>query len=314
MDATTKATVAHTLELCDINKAYGDQPVIRSLNLTVRAGESLAVIGHNGAGKTTLMKLILGLTQPSSGSIRLWNTVLTKRRTAAQYEPIGFLPETVAFNGGMTARHILKFYARLKRQPLTQCDELLELVGLSAVACHRVNTYSKGMRQRLGLAQALLGKPRLLLLDEPTSGMDPFLRRHFYRIIGDRQAAGTTILLASHALTEIEAQTDRVVIMKAGRCLIQGTLDELRATASLPTQICVTTQGRQIDALLQAIGSDAAHRKVNDDQIEFSCTEANKLTLLQRITQEQKYIEDIRMVPPRLDDLYTHFVNGADDS
>ncbi|MGI9288983.1 MAG: ABC transporter ATP-binding protein [Pseudomonadales bacterium] len=312
MDTTADA-VAHALELCAISKAYGDRQVISSLTLTVRSGESLAVIGHNGAGKTTLMKLILGLTHPSNGTIHLWNTALTKRRAAAQYEPIGFLPETVAFNGGMTARHILNFYARLKNQPLTQCDELLELVGLSAVARHRVGTYSKGMRQRLGLAQALLGKPRLLLLDEPTTGMDPFLRRHFYSIIRDRQSEGTTILLASHALTEIEAQTDRVVILKKGRALMQGTLDELRCAAGLPSQISVVTQAQHADKLLQAVGPDARYKKVNESQIEFSCTEANKLTLLHRITQEQEYIEDVQMIAPRLEDLYTHFVNGADE-
>ena len=181
------AAVVNALELNNISKTYGNNCVVSELNLAVAAGESLAIIGHNGAGKTTLMKLILGLTQPSSGSIRLWNNTLNAQRTAASYKPNGFLPETVAFNGGMTARHVLNFYARLKRQPPSQCDELLELVGLTAAAGRRISTYSKGMRQRLGLAQALLGQPQLLLLDEPTTGMDPFLRRHFYRIIRERQ-------------------------------------------------------------------------------------------------------------------------------
>ncbi len=311
MDQTV-ATV-NALELRDISKTYGDNCVVSALNLTVAAGESLAVIGHNGAGKTTLMKLILGLTRPSSGSIRVWNNTLSARRTAAQYEPMGFLPETVAFNGGMTARHVLKFYARLKRQPTSQCDELLELVGLAAAAERRIGTYSKGMRQRLGLAQALLGKPRLLLLDEPTSGMDPFLRRHFYRIIRDRQNAGTTILLSSHALTEIEEQTDRVVIMQQGRAVIHGTLDELRSAACLPTQIIVTTRSGQADALLHAVGPLTSDLKVSGEQIAFSCTEANKLTLLQAITRQHDCINDVQMIAPRLDDLYTHFVNGAVD-
>lgn len=305
------ATVS-ALELCDISKAYGDDCVVSSVSLSVSAGESLAIIGHNGAGKTTLMKLILGLTQPSSGSIRVWNNTLSARRTAAQSEPMGFLPETVAFNGGMTARHVLNFYARLKNQPAAQCAELLELVGLTDAAGRRIATYSKGMRQRLGLAQALLGKPRLLLLDEPTTGMDPFLRRHFYRIIRDRQNAGTTILLASHALTEIEAQTDRVVIMQRGRALIHGTLDELRAAADLPTQIIVTTKIGQLDALLHAVGPATKYRRIDGEQLEYSCTEANKLTLLQSITQQQRLINDVQMVAPRLDDLYTHFVKGSD--
>ncbi len=308
MDQTEAAVNA--LELRDISKSYGDNCVVSALNLSVAAGESLAIIGHNGAGKTTLMKLILGLTQPSSGSIRLWSNTLSARRTAAQCEPMGFLPETVAFNGGMTARHVLNFYARLKTQPSSQCDELLELVGLAAAAKRRIGTYSKGMRQRLGLAQALLGKPRLLLLDEPTTGMDPFLRRHFYRIIRDRQNTGTTILLASHALTEIEAQTDRVVIMKQGRALIHGTLDELRSAAKLPTQIIVTTKAGQVDAMLHAVGPTTNYRRINGEQLEFSCTEANKLTLLQSITQQQRCIDDVQMIAPRLDDLYTHFVNS----
>jgi Cu-processing system ATP-binding protein len=300
----------NAIEIQQLCKHYGDQQVITDLSLSIRAGESLALIGHNGAGKTTLMKLILGLARPSAGSIELWNQTVSGGARDQRQDIIGFLPESVSFNGGLCGREILRFYSRHKMQSLEQCDQLLELLGLSDAAGRAIRTYSKGMRQRLGLAQALLGKPRLLLLDEPTSGLDPFLRQHFYDIIAERQSMGATILISSHALTEIEAQTDRIAIMKHGRIIIDGSLQQLRAAAGLPVHISVTTIPGHGDDLFKILGVDNRFEKVGTEQIDVLCSSEDKVSLLHRISAEQQLIEDIQVNPPRLDDLYAHFVNG----
>lgn len=302
-----------TLELTDLSRFYGTQVAVDGVSLSLDAGESLAIIGHNGAGKTTLMKLILGLTRPSAGRIERWSYSTGSQQAQTCGESIGFLPESVAFPGTISGRQMLRFYARLKHVKHRQCEELLDLVGLADAAGNRIDTYSKGMRQRLGLAQALLGSPDLLLLDEPTSGLDPFLRQHFYQIIGTRQAAGTSVIIASHALTEIEARTDRIAIMKSGRLLEQGSLEQLRHRAALPVRILVRHQPGCGDSLLANIASDVTVTARDDNLLELACDDEHKLTLLHQLTNRRDLVDDVIVRPPQLDDLYTHFVNGDDD-
>jgi Cu-processing system ATP-binding protein len=147
------------------------------IDLSVYPGERFALLGHNGAGKTTLIKLMLGLCRPTKGEILVQGRQITA--AGVSQLNVGYLPESVSFHDSMSGREVIRFYARLKRRSYKECDELLEQVGLTAAAGQRVRTYSKGMRQRLGLAQALLGNPSLLFLDEPTSGLDPALRSLF---------------------------------------------------------------------------------------------------------------------------------------
>jgi len=305
-----ESPIVNALNLQGLCKSYGSHKVVDNVDLAVAAGESLAIIGHNGAGKTTLMKLILGLTRSSAGDIGLCSPSAGEKQPSATGESIGFLPEIVSFPGSMTGRQMLRFYARLKSETNRQCDELLELVGLSAAAKQKISTYSKGMRQRLGLAQALLGQPGLLLLDEPTSGLDPFLRRHFYEIISVRQSAGAAVLISSHALTEIEAQTDRIAIMKQGRILVQGTLAQLRREASLPVRLVMKYHPGEGDSLLDSLQTTVPFERVGHDQLHFACKEEEKLQLMHELTSSHAGLVDVIVRPPRLDDLYTHFVNG----
>src|SRR5579859_627099 len=206
---------AATLE--GVTKLYGRQAAVEAVDLVLRPGETLALAGHNGAGKSTLIKLMLGLIRPTQGRLAVLGQDPAAGGAASARLEIGYLPENVAFDPAMTGAETLAFYARLKRQPVARNAELLERVGIAKAAAQRVGTYSKGMRQRLGLAQALLGTPRLLLLDEPTSGLDPALRQSFYEIVRALRDQGAAVLLSSHALTEIEAQVDRIVIMNRGR-------------------------------------------------------------------------------------------------
>ncbi|MBN9290975.1 MAG: ABC transporter ATP-binding protein, partial [Hyphomicrobium denitrificans] len=191
------------VELEHIEKRYGAIVAVNDVSFALQPGESVALIGHNGAGKTTLFKMMLGLSRPTSGDIRVLGDHPAAGEFAAR-KRLGYLPESVSFNGALTGREVLAFYARLKDASTEKIDSLLERVGLTAAADRPIRTYSKGMRQRLGLIQALFGDPLLLLLDEPTTGLDPALRLEFYEIVQELQQLGATIVLSSHALTELE--------------------------------------------------------------------------------------------------------------
>jgi Cu-processing system ATP-binding protein len=302
--SAVEQTKEPVIALQNVSKHYRNHHAVDSLNLSINRGESLALIGHNGAGKTTLLKLILGLTRPNTGSIKV-NGQLPAQ--ISDRKSIAFLPEIVSFPGSMTGKELIKFYARLKNLPESECNRLLELVGLTDAATRKVATYSKGMRQRLGLAQALLGEPKLLLLDEPTSGLDPSLRKKFYNIIEDCKSTGTTILISSHALSEIETRIDRIAILKRGRLVIHGTLDELRAAADLPVQIRVSTESGKTPIVSDTLKPETNWRKFNDHCIEFDCHQDEKLHVLQELSRIPSGVTDIEILPPRLDDLYIHF-------
>lgn len=300
MDQTQEPIIA----LQNVSKHYRNHHAVDSLNLCINKGESLALIGHNGAGKTTLLKLILGLTRPDTGSIKVNGQEPSQ---TSDRKSIAFLPEIVSFPGSMTGKELIKFYARLKNLPESECNKLLELVGLTDAASRKVATYSKGMRQRLGLAQVLLGEPGLILLDEPTSGLDPSLRKKFYNIIENCKSTGTTILISSHALSEIETRIDRIAILKRGHLVIHGTLDELREVADLPVQIRVSTLAGQTPIVSDALKPETTWRKFNDHCIEFDCHQDEKLHVLQDLSRISSGVTDIEILPPRLDDLYIHF-------
>jgi Cu-processing system ATP-binding protein len=288
-------------------KDYAAQRAVNEVDLALAAGTTLALIGHNGAGKTTLMKLILGLVRPSRGEL---NVLGVEPATAGleHRRQIGFLPENVSFHNELTGTQTLHFYARLKGARRAQCSELLERVGLAAAAERRVKTYSKGMRQRLGLAQALLGTPRLLLLDEPTTGLDPASRAEFFRIVRELSAGGATVVISSHILTELEAKTDLVAIMRGGRLAAFGPLDDLRRDADLPVKLTITALNG-IGRILDELGRLAIRTKVADDRhsAEVLCRVEDKLPLLAHLCSLGAAVSDIDISRPGLDEIYHHF-------
>ena len=178
--------MTEAVALNGVTKRYGAIVAVRDLDLVLRAGELGALVGHNGAGKTTQIKMMLGLARPSAGHVELLDGDPAADGFALRRH-VGYLPESVSFHLALTGRETLAFYARLKGVDRRRLDPAFETVGLGGAA-RVVGPYSKGMRQRLALAQALLGHPRLLLLDEPISGLDPALRRDFYAIVADLDA------------------------------------------------------------------------------------------------------------------------------
>ncbi|NNF03422.1 MAG: ABC transporter ATP-binding protein [Rhodothermales bacterium] len=197
-------------------------------DLDVRRGEVFGILGPNGAGKTTLLKLLLGIVRPTTGSGRILGQPINDASTR---ERVGYLPENHRFPPHLTGRQVLDIYGRLGGMTGGAIDAaapaLLERVELAAWADARVGTYSKGMMQRLGIAQALLSGPDLLILDEPTDGVDPVGRRAIRGLLSELRLLGTSVLLNSHILSEVEQICDRVAILRGGKILRTGTVEEI---------------------------------------------------------------------------------------
>ncbi len=287
------------LSLSNLTKRYGAGTVLDGVHLDLAAGERVALLGHNGAGKSTLMKLVLGLVPATEGRVEVAGhapgSSVARALTA-------YLPENVAFHPSLTAREQLRHYLRLRGADPGEAGPLLDRVGLADAADRRIGAYSKGMRQRVGLAQALIGRPRLMVLDEPTSGLDPISRREFYALLDDLAASGTAILLSSHALSEVETKTDRIVILSKGRKVAEGTLDTLRAEAALPLIIHLRPREGRAEALAAAFPE--AHPVA--EMLTLTCAQSEKLALMTRLSHSADTLADFDMLPPSLDDIYAH--------
>lgn len=293
--------MTQAIEFHATRKHFGELLALDGIECGIPQGQVTGLLGHNGAGKSTLIKLILGLIKADGGSVSVlgeapWQNSELRRR-------IGYLPENAHFYANLTGRESLSFYARLKRADAAQVDQLLERVGLTHAARRRVGTWSKGMRQRLGLAQALLGQPELVLLDEPTTGLDPDATRELYRLIAELRAEGVTLLVCSHLLTELEPHIDGAMILQRGRLLVSGNMLELTQLAELPAQLLVRlAPGSRYDA---STLSGATVETLADGRLHLAVAQADKLALL-RLLLANPAVTDVDVRPPSLAQLYDH--------
>ena len=218
----------HELKLMDVQKKYKDKEAVRKFNYTFTNGV-YGLLGENGAGKTTLMRLICGVLQPTGGSIYCDNIEIDSM--GAEYRRLlGYLPQDFGYYPNYTAVEFLMYIAALKGIPKNvakkRVTELLEVVDLSHVANKKVKTFSGGMKQRVGIAQALLNNPKILILDEPTAGLDPKERVRFRNLLSE-YAGDKIVILSTHIVSDIEAIADEVLLMKKGKFILQGTVPEL---------------------------------------------------------------------------------------
>jgi ABC-2 type transport system ATP-binding protein len=216
------------IETRNLVKHYGRITAVQDVSLQVHPGEIFGLLGQNGAGKTTLIKILLGLTRPTEGEAYLLNQ---PAGTSAVRKNIGYLPEDHRFPDYHTGASLLDFYGALLEMPRARrrqrIPELLTLVGLSGRKNYKIRTYSKGMKQRLGIAQALLQDPALLFLDEPTDGVDPVGRREIRDLLLRLRDQGKTIFVNSHLLSEVELICDRVAILRRGELIREGSVEQL---------------------------------------------------------------------------------------
>lgn len=289
------------VELKNVQQKYGQMLVLDDNSWQLGAGQVLGLFGHNGAGKTTTVRLILGLIEESAGQVKVLGGSAQDAKIRQQ---IGFLPENIMFYPQLTGIETLQYFARLKGASNQQVETLLEQVGLSAASNKKVKTYSKGMRQRLGIAQALLGDPKLLILDEPTVGLDPIATQALYELIGRLRESGTSIIICSHVLPGVESYIDKVVILARGRLEAMGSLYDLRTQAGLPVRIRVA--GLAEDFAHSAILSQET---LNNQWQELRVVPDKKLELLSVLLARN--ITDIEVRPPSLEDIYCFYMEQA---
>jgi len=241
------------VEAAGLRKAYRDVVAVDRLDLAIAEGEIYGLLGPNGSGKTTTILLLLGLTEPTGGSVRVLGRDPAREGLAVKRQ-IGYLPENVGFYDDLTARENIRFIARLNRigdrESKRPIEEALAAVGLADVADRPVRTYSRGMRQRLGIAEILLKDPGLAILDEPTSGIDPEGATEILDIIVRmRDERGMTVLLSSHLLHQVQRACDRVGILHRGRLVAEGTFDELSSPSEEERVIEIRARGLDDDGI-----------------------------------------------------------------
>ncbi|MET0304705.1 MAG: ATP-binding cassette domain-containing protein [Solirubrobacterales bacterium] len=238
------------LEVRNLTKRFGKTVAVDDLSFSVEAGRVTGFLGPNGAGKTTTMRALLGLVRPSEGE-----ALVEGQRPVAMKEPlrtVGAALEATAFHPSRSGRNHLGVLAASAGIPRSRVEEVLEMVELSGAANRRVKGYSLGMRQRLALAAALLGDPRILILDEPANGLDPQGMRWLRDLLRDQAAAGRTVLVSSHLLSEVAQTAEQLVVIRNGRLVAEASLDEfttgpasqMRVRASDPERLATALQGK----------------------------------------------------------------------
>ena len=288
----------------DVTRHFGAIRAVDGVDLEIRAGELFGLIGHNGAGKSTLFKMMLGLLPPSSGEIRISGVSVSGKHFRNVRRNIGYLPENLALYDNLTGLETLQFFARLKGLDIGQCPHRLERVGLAQAADRRVHEYSKGMRQRLGFAQALLGEPQLLFLDEPTNGLDPEAIREFFAILRELQAQGVTMVLTSHILADIQERVDRLAIMKNGKVQSCGSVQALRETVNLPLllEIGGPVTAAQVARALE--GLPVISIEARQERLWVKLPREAKMPALTRLLALGDGMQDLHVREPSLEDVF----------
>ena len=297
------------IETNNLRKEFAENVAVRGLTLQVEQGEVFGFLGPNGAGKTTSIKMLLGLVAPTAGTARLLGAPLGDRAARAK---MGFLPEHFRFHDWLTANEFLNLHGQLYGMDAARLRvrvlELLDLVKLTPFRHKQLRTFSKGMLQRIGLAQALLNEPALVFLDEPTSGLDPVGRRLVRDIIADLRARGTTIFLNSHLLSEVEITCNRVAFIKHGEVV---RVSELKTLVDGATSVTVRANGWTPETLA-GLGKWGKDIRADGSQVTLSVSDEAALPAINRYLVAQN-VEVYALTPQHLslEDLFIQIV-GAD--
>ncbi len=301
------------IELDAVRKDFGGVRAVDAVTLEVARGEIFGLIGPNGAGKSTLFKLMLGLIAPSAGAIRIDGERVDGAGFRDVRRRVGYLPENVVLWDNLSGLETLRFFAALKRADARGCADALARVGLAEAAERRVRGYSKGMRQRLGFAQALLGEPALLFLDEPTSGLDPQSRRDFYAALRALRERGVTVVLTSHVLAEMQERVDRLAIMRQGALAAIGSVAALRQGIGLALRAEITPGDGAAQALADTLARCGFQTMQSDGRLRVDCARERKMALLAALAPLIEQVRDIELREPSLEDVFAGYT-AQDDS
>lgn len=307
------------VETSGLTKRYGNLAAVDDLALTVPEGSAFGFLGPNGAGKTTTVRMLMGLAKPTSGTARVLGNDVASSNVAQRN--VGFLPDVPAFYGWMRAAEYLVFCGRLHAIDADQLgkrvDELLEFVGLAGVKT-RIGGFSRGMKQRLGLAQALINQPKLVILDEPTSALDPIGRREVLEAIRSlRDTSKATVLFSTHILADVERVCDRVAILDRGRLVTEEPIRELKARYARPLfVVTVSMNGAQPGAagskLAAALGGHGWVEDIEQDgdllRVTALDTGAGRTGIPQAVVDAGLGLVRLEESEPTLEDIFVRLV------
>ncbi|MDP6371255.1 MAG: ABC transporter ATP-binding protein [Vicinamibacterales bacterium] len=290
------------IRLEGVAKRFGEVEALAALDLEIRAGEWLGVFGRNGSGKTSLLRILVGLSQPSSGRILFDGEAPDADAWRRVHRALGFMPERVSFFEHLTGEKTLRYLARLKGVSQDEVGPLLSEVDLAGAAHRKLGGYSKGMLQRLNFAQALLGNPRLLVVDEPIEGLDAHGVREFFEIL--KRVEGRTVVMSSHRVGMMSRYMNRVCVLNAGRIAALGTESDLHRTLDLPVRITlqpsVASNGHLAAELERlAIGSVASR----NGAVVVSVSQRDKIRFLACLQPLEGSIDSVRIEEPSLEEV-----------
>jgi ABC-2 type transport system ATP-binding protein len=300
------------LQSHDLSKHYGNFVAVDKLNLTVRRGEVFGLLGPNGAGKTTTILMLLGLTEPTAGSIQVLGFDPARQPLSVKAR-VGYLPDQIGFYDGLTASENLAYIAKLNGLRRDEANQRIEAVlaqmGLSEVADKRVGTFSRGMRQRLGLAEVLLKQPQLIIMDEPTLGLDPEAAHEFLDIIRILKAGDITIMLSSHLLHQVQAICDRVGLFHKGRMVLEGTVPGLaQQVLGGAYRIHLEADGAaQLEEALRQLAGVVEVKHTDSTHYDLEAKRDLRAEAARAVVERGGKLLSLNIEIPSLDEIYTRY-------
>jgi ABC-2 type transport system ATP-binding protein len=304
------------IETEGLTKHYGPVVAVEDLTLRIAPGEVYGMLGPNGSGKTTTILMLLGLTDPTSGTVRVLGHDPSRHPLAVKRR-VGYLPDSVGFYDDLTARENLRYTARLnglsRAEAEARIEEALARVGLTQVADRRVGAFSRGMRQRLGLADVLLKRPEIAILDEPTAGLDPEAAHEFLDLIRGLKAQGITVLLASHLLHQVQAVCDRVGLFSRGRMVLEGTFESL-ADRILGGAYRIHLEIARPDGLEPALRSIPGVSRVVQERpgrFRLEAQQDCRAEVARQVVTRGADLLSLTLERPTLDEVYTRYFQEA---
>ncbi|WP_460463384.1 ABC transporter ATP-binding protein [Arthrobacter pigmenti] len=292
----------------ELTKKYGERAAVNAVNLAVEAGEVYGFLGPNGAGKTTTLRMILGLVRPTSGSVRILGS---SPSDPAVLRRVGSLVEEPGFYPYLSGRDNLRVLARYNGLGNAQVEDVLEQVELRDRGGEKFKTYSLGMKQRLGVASALLGDPELLILDEPTNGLDPAGMADMRILIRAVAEFGRTVLLSSHLLGEVQQICDRVGVISDGQLLKQGTVGDLRGASAIRVAASPVEAAEQV---AQGLFGAGATSRAQDGSLQLDVDAARSGEVTAALVHAGVEVQEIRPVERTLEEVFLEMTSTAADS
>ncbi|MDQ7829249.1 MAG: ABC transporter ATP-binding protein [Armatimonadota bacterium] len=308
---------APVIEARGLSKRYGATVAVDHLDLAVHAGEVFGMLGPNGSGKTTTILMLLGLTEPTAGEARVLGHDPVREPLEVKRR-VGYMPDSVGFYDELTGRENLRYTARLNGLPRAEAEariaEVLERMGIADVADRPVATYSRGMRQRLGLADVLLKRPQVAILDEPTIGLDPEAALEFLGLIRGLRADGITILLSSHLLHQVQAVCDRVGLFHRGRMVLEGRVEELSARVlGGAYRVRLATDGPDLEGVLAQVPGVVRVRRDGPGRYLLEAQRDCRAEAARRAVAAGAQLLELSLEQLGLDEVYARYFEEARD-